>query len=304
MDGVKGTLTDVQTGETWELAPVTIVGRASECNVVIPDQRASRRHAMIRKQEGGFWLFDLGSFNGSYLNGQRIAAARRLKDRDLLNFADFEFRYGQTGDVGESHQTTDIGGATIALIRSRSVVILVSDIEGFSLLSERLSPDDLAQIIGRWYSDCELILSRRGASVDKFIGDCVLAYWSEVNEETLNEAVRAAHELLEACQEIYRLKREVFETVDRKFRAGVAIHSGQVAYGGMSQREFTLVGEPVNLTFRLEALTRSLDADVVASAQVIEGAPALKSYAENLGNHLVKGRVEPVEVWGFKSFPK
>lgn len=286
-----------------DLAAVSLVGRSGECNVKINDPRASRRHAMIRKQEDGFWLFDLGSFNGSYLNGARVSAARLLKDGDVLNFADHEFRYTQTGRPTQELQD-DMSCSTIALIRSRPVIILVSDIEGFTALSEQFSPDDLAQVIGSWYSDCELILSKYGATVDKFIGDCVLAYWTEVNEKTLIDSVRAAKELLDSCHKIYGERKEVFEAAGQKFGAGVAVHTGKVAYGGMSQGEFTLVGDPVNLTFRVEALTRTVGKDILTTGDFIEAAPAMKAYAEDLGIQQVKGRVVPVEIWGFHSYPE
>ena len=81
-------LNRIENGETLELGPVSIVGRSSECQVIIPDPRVSRRHAMVRKQDGGFYLFDLCSFNGSYLNGARLTAARQLRHGDIISFAD------------------------------------------------------------------------------------------------------------------------------------------------------------------------------------------------------------------------
>jgi class 3 adenylate cyclase len=257
---------------------------------------------MVRKQDDGYWLFDLGSFNGSYLNGARVTAARLLKDGDILNFADHEFRFAQNGLAIED-LNMDMASSTIALIRSKSVVILVSDIQGFTALSERLSPGDLAQVIGSWYADCEIILAKHGATVDKFIGDCVLAYWTDVSDKTLASSVRAAQELLDSCHKIYEQRKEVFDSVGQKFGVGVALHTGRVAYGGMSQGEFTLVGDPVNLTFRIESLTRSLGREVLTTSDFIEAAPAFREFAENLGVQDIKGRAEPVEVWGFNSFP-
>lgn len=258
---------------------------------------------MIRRQDDGYWLFDLGSFNGSYLNGARVTAARLLKDGDVLNFADHEFRFCQDGSVLQEF-SMEMASSTIALIRSKAVIILVSDIQGFTSLSEQLSPDDLAQVIGSWYSDCEIILSKYGATVDKFIGDCVLAYWTDVTEINLTNSVRAAQELLASCHKIYELKKDVFDSVGQKFGAGVALHTGKVAYGGMSQGEFTLVGDPVNLTFRIESLTRTLDREVLTTSEFMNAAPAMRELADNLGIQQVKGRAEPVEIWGFHSFPE
>ncbi len=294
----------IDNGEALDLGPVSIVGRSSECQVIIPDPRVSRRHAMIRKQDGGFYLFDLGSFNGSYLNGARVTAARQLRHGDVVSFADHEFHYGESGGTPSRQNMDDIGGSTIALIRSTPVVLLVSDIKGFTALSEEIEADDLAQIIGGWYSDCELILSGEGATLDKFIGDCVLAYWTTVTEETLRAALRAANRLLDSCEKIYAARPDVFERIDRRFEVGVALHTGKVAYGGMSQGEFTLVGDPVNLTFRLESLTRELESNVLLSGDFVKELPGIRSHCKNHGVRRVKGRARGVEVFSVESFPE
>ncbi|MCB1206132.1 MAG: FHA domain-containing protein, partial [Verrucomicrobiae bacterium] len=133
-----------ENDEILELGGVSIIGRSAECQVIIPDPRVSRRHAMIRKQDGGFFLFDLGSFNGSYLNGSRVTAARRLGHGDVISFADHEFVFGERGGKAAASSFEDVGGSTIALIRSTPVVLLVSDIKGFTSLSESIEADDLA----------------------------------------------------------------------------------------------------------------------------------------------------------------
>ena len=300
---MKGYLVNVNTDERTELTPVSMLGRSPECNVIIADPRASRRHAMIRRQDDGYWFFDLGSFNGSYLNGSRVTAARKLGHGDVLDFADNHFRFEQEGDSADSGDEDSLGGSTIALIRSTPVIMLVSDIRGFTQLSEKIPADDLAQIIGGWYGDCETIMARHGATVDKFIGDCVLAYWTSVTPESRISALKAAGELIEACARTQSNRTELFESIDQPFSAGIAIHVGKVAYGGMSQQEFTLVGDPVNLTFRLETLTRELDEQVLASGDFVRDWPEGRRFCEDLGVHQVKGRAQPVEVWRVTKVP-
>lgn len=300
---MKGTLTRSDSGETIELRNVSIVGRSAECQVIVADPRVSRRHAMIRKQDGGFYLFDLGSFNGSYLNGSRVTAARKLKTGDVIGLADHEFQFSQVGETEDANLDT-LGGSTIALIRSTPVIILVSDIMGFTALSESVEADALAQIMGSWYSDCEQILAREGGTVDKFIGDCVLAYWTKVDEESVSASIRAAQELLESCDRITHNHPDVFEGTDLEFSIGVALHTGKVAYGGMSQGEFTLVGDPVNLTFRLESLTRELNQNVLLSGDFARLIPGRNRLTRNLGVHKVKGRAQGVEVVALTSFPE
>lgn len=303
---MKGFLENTTTGERCELPPVSMLGRSAECNVVIADPRVSRRHAMIRRQDDGYWFFDLGSFNGSYLNGARVTAARKLSPGDVLEFADNLYRFDQWGSsIGESEDGEEgFGSSTIALIRSTPVIILVSDVAGFTSLSEKLPPDDLAQVIGGWYGSCEMILGRHGATVDKFIGDCVLAYWTQVTPETHAAALRAARELIEACGQIQAGHEEIFSTIGQKFHSGVAINVGKVAYGGMSQREFTLVGDPVNLTFRLENITREMGEPVLVTGDFLRDWPQGRHFCESLGVRQVKGRAQPVEVWRVREYPE
>lgn len=302
---MRGFLNNEATGDRAELAVVSLLGRSAECNVIISDPRVSRRHAMIRRQDDGFWFFDLGSFNGSYLNGSRVTAARKLSPGDLLEFADNHFRFDQEGDAfgpGESEEDS-FGSSTIALIRSTPVIILVSDVQGFTSLSENLPPDDLAQVIGSWYGSCESILSSHGATVDKFIGDSVLAYWTQVTAETRLASLRAARDLIAACEAIQSSHAELFDSAGRSFKSGVGINIGKVAYGGMSQREFTLVGDPVNLTFRLESMTRTFARQVLVTGDFIRDWPGGREYCESLGVHQIKGRAQSAEIWAVRTFP-
>ncbi|MEC5126076.1 adenylate/guanylate cyclase domain-containing protein [Verrucomicrobiales bacterium BCK34] len=300
---MKAILKNIVTEREFDLGAVSMIGRSSECQIQIPDPRVSRRHAMIRKQDGGYYLFDLGSFNGSYLNGSRVTTARQLNDGSTLSFAGHEYSYRQEGSSGATQNLNTLGGSTIAMIRSTPVIILVSDIMGFTALSEAISPDDLAQIMGGWYADCEMIISSAGATVDKFIGDCVLAYWTTVDENTLKAALSAAEQLLASSDRIQKAHPEVFAEVSRDFKIGVALHTGKVAYGGMSQGEFTLVGDPVNLTFRLESLTRKLDRPVLASGDFMRALPNSRAYGRGMGVHKVKGRAQGVEVHSITQFP-
>jgi len=301
---VKATLKNTATGETHELLPVSIIGRSPESQVVVPDAQVSRRHAMIRFQDGGFYLFDLGSFNGSYLSGSRVTTARQLQNGDLIRFADNEFEFRAAEATKPIIDFNTLGGSTIAMIRSMPVIILVSDVIGFTSLSEDLPPSDLAQLMGRWYGDCETILTEEGGTVDKFIGDSVLAYWTKVDRESLLASLRAAKRLLATCDRAHEERPDLFENTGRRFKVGVALHTGKVAYGGMSQGEFTLVGDPVNLAFRIESLTRSLGYDCLLSGEFLRALPEAREWSRGLGVHTVRGRAQAAEVFGLLRFPE
>lgn len=295
-----GRFIDDASGEVFVLLEVSMIGRSRESAVTVPDPRVSRRHAMIRRQSDGFWFHDLGSINGSLINDRRVTTAQLLRPGDVIRIADYQFRF-QGGEMpGATGCGTSIAAQTIADVRAREVVLLVSDIQGFTALSERLTPDQLAPIIGSWYGRTEAILERHGATLDKFIGDCVLAYWLGTSSANRLNALRAAHAMHSACEDVRHEHRRVLDPLDLGFSSGAAVHMGSAAYGAFSAREFTLLGDAVNLAFRLESLTRTLGEHVLVSSDLLAGWSAGLSCCRSLGSHSVKGRDQLVEMYALE----
>ena len=297
-----GRLINDSTAESFELGEVSSIGRTLDSTVVISDPRVSRRHALIRWQEDRYWFFDFGSSNGSYLNGKRVTTARQLRPGDVVRIAEHAFVFEARGEGSPNHDqpATDV---TIVEVRSKDVILLVSDIRGFTALSEKLNPDQLAPIIGSWYSQTERILNENGAMLDKFMGDGLLAYWMETSTESRLAALKAAHGMHRACEEVERVHQKVLSEFGLKFRAGAAIHIGPAAYGAFSTQEFTLLGDAVNLVFRLEELTRELDERALVSGEFLEGWSEGQAFCTHLGNRELKGREQAVEVFALQEFP-
>jgi pSer/pThr/pTyr-binding forkhead associated (FHA) protein len=84
----------LETGESFETGPVPVtIGRAGDNTVVLGrDDFASARHARVEAQRDGLWLIDLGSTNGTFVNGQRIDGRRRLRDGDVVKVGDTELK--------------------------------------------------------------------------------------------------------------------------------------------------------------------------------------------------------------------
>ena len=147
----EGWLIDRETQLRHHLSGVTIIGRSADCGIAIFDPAVSRRHAMIRQQADGFWFFDLGSFNGSYVNGRRVVASQRLNAGDHLSISEHDLDFQEQGG-SERAQADLLGASTMAQVRTSNAILLVTDVRGFTTLSEKLEPDVLAPIIGSWYS--------------------------------------------------------------------------------------------------------------------------------------------------------
>lgn len=296
---ILATLVNRTDGTEVVLPEIAIFGRKQESTICLPDNRVSRRHAMIRRQEEGqYWFYDLGSFNGSYVNDERVTTVRQLEGGDVIRICDFEYSFDLHRTGGEEEEKVQTDMQVVPMI------ILVSDIKGFTRLSEVIPHDELAQAIGSWYGYCDQVLTEHGAAIDKFIGDAVLAYWTDTSVNARKWALSAAHYLRESCDLIQEEMKWTFERYGMNFTSGVALHLGEVSWGQLGQGGLTMLGDAVNTTFRIQALTRSLGSDVLVSSDFLDGWKDGSRYCRPLGTHELKGRKATVDLHAVESAPE
>jgi len=232
-------------GERWPVPASCSLGRSLSNEVVLADTKVSRRHALIHAQgPAEFRLVDLGSSNGTYLNGRRVSQPTRLEDGDMINIGDFVllFRHPLAGDTTHTETVTE---RTIQEIKVVECWLLVADMVASTQLSKELAPEEVAVITGTWLAQCKELVERHRGDINKFLGDGFLAYWAEGEPATTDVA--------EALREFGRLQAKSRPS----FR--IVVHYGQVATGGgASLGEESLVGKEVNLVFRLEKLASRL----------------------------------------------
>lgn len=154
-------------------------------------------------------------------------------------------------------------------------VIWLSDLRGFTRLSDRLPSEIVVDILNRYF-DCQVAaITRRGGEVLKFMGDGLLAVFPV--GQTEGNAAEISNQVLEAVEECRASVAELTyseggHTVE-KFRFGLALHIGTVLYGnigGANRLDFTCIGPAVNLAARLEKIASTLHRTVVASASFAE----------------------------------
>jgi adenylate cyclase len=156
-----------------------------------------------------------------------------------------------------------------------NAAIWLSDLRGFTRLSDRLPSEVVVDILNRYF-DCQVdAITRRGGEVLKFMGDGLLAVFPVAGDE--GNAADICNRVLEAVQECRASVAELTyseggHTVE-KFRFGLALHIGTVLYGnigGANRLDFTCIGPAVNLAARLEKIASNLHRTVVASASFAE----------------------------------
>lgn len=186
--------------------------------------------------------------------------------------------------------------------QSREITLLFSDIRGFTTLSEKLSAPEVVELLNTYFSRVCAVLQAEGASIDKFIGDAVMAEFGAPLPQA-DHARRALRAAL-AVSETARTFRTWVETrfPDRglpEFGVGVGVHTGEAVVGniGASTRmEYTAIGDTVNLASRLEGMTRVVDCAILASRATVEAAGAgVVTGAMHVLK--VKGRAEAVEAY-------
>jgi adenylate cyclase len=251
------------------------IGRSARNAMVLDSPEISRQHAIINVQNvGEFWLIDLGSSNGTFLNKRRVRQPVRLCDLDQIIIGDYMFTFRQPIEVTGEYQTTFVE-RTIREIQNVPCWLLVADIENFTPLSRSLTSDKLATLIGGWVATCKEIIEAHEGTIDKYLGDGFLAYWREDKEVTKKVADALAP-----------LKQAQARNEPR-FR--LALHFGLVAIGGVpSMGEESLMGKDVNFVFRMERLAGSLGIPFLTSAA---GRAKLKSQVTFMpvGAHELKG---------------
>ena len=179
-----------------------------------------------------------------------------------------------------------------------SAAVWMSDLRGFTALSDRLPADMLLELLGDYFTVVVAAVREEGGEVLKFIGDAVLAIFrveSDDSTQACEAAVRAAC-AVEA--ELIGLNSERERLDKPQIRHGVGLHIGEVSYGnvGSSERlDFTVIGPAVNMTSRIEALCGRL-AQTVVMSEVF--ANRVQAPTVCLGPQDLKGVAEPVNVYG------
>jgi len=247
---VKGTIPSLvwlqsPTGDRIPVRGSCFIGRSAACEVVLNNAKASRQHALIHGQEHGeFWLVDLGSANGTYLNGRRLIQPCRLSDGDKITLAGLTLTFRRPNSVGRSGEDSSVTEATIHEVRHLTCWLLIADIQGSTRLLRELPAEEAPRIVGKWLSACSKIINDHHGAIDKFLGDGFMAYWPE--------DARAAASVTGALSSL----RAMQQTENPRFRT--VLHFGKASTGGAAPGGDSLTGHDVNFAFRLEKLVAGL----------------------------------------------
>jgi class 3 adenylate cyclase/tetratricopeptide (TPR) repeat protein len=176
------------------------------------------------------------------------------------------------------------------LAERRLVSVLFADLVGFTTVSEARDAEDVRELLSRYFDTCRTLIARYGGTVEKFIGDAVMAVWGApvAMEDDAERAVRAAIDLAAAVEALGA------EVGTQGLRARVGVLTGEAAVTIGAQAEGMVAGDLVNTASRIQSVA---DPGSVLVGESTKRATEAAVVYETAGVRELKGKAEPVPVW-------
>lgn len=181
----------------------------------------------------------------------------------------------------------------------RDVTILFADVVAFTPLTEKRPPEEVVTMLNELFTILTAIVFRHGGTVDKFIGDCVMALWGapSAQEDHAARAVAAAEDMFRWLETGNATWQERF---DITIRLAVGIHSGEAVVGNIgseTRMEYTAIGDAVNVAARLESIARPQQ---ILVTQATRDAAGDDFEYIDAGTHRLAGKEEPLQLYEIK----
>jgi class 3 adenylate cyclase/tetratricopeptide (TPR) repeat protein len=187
--------------------------------------------------------------------------------------------------LGNGQAPAAAGPAAVSVAERRLVSVLFADLVGFTTLSEHRDPEQVRELLSSYFDRCRTLIERYGGTVEKFIGDAVMAVWGTpvAREDDAERAVRAGLALTQAVSDL-----------GDELRVRVGILTGSAAVDRGAEGEGMVLGDTVNTASRLQTL--AAPGTVLVDDATRRASEAAIAY-EDAGSHQVKGREQPVHAW-------
>jgi adenylate cyclase len=191
-----------------------------------------------------------------------------------------------------------LGGET------KKMTFMFSDIRGFTPISEKYksNPAGLTKLINRFLTRMTNIIIANGGTIDKFMGDCIMAFWN-APLDIKDHQMLAIQTALQMQTELTKLNEELEAEGLPNINIGIGINTGQALVGNMGsdQRfDYSVIGDPVNLASRLESSSKTLGKTLIISENTIKGVEKMFPF-EYIDSITVKGKTELIKVYTVKN---
>jgi adenylate cyclase len=179
----------------------------------------------------------------------------------------------------------------------KQIFALFTDLEGFTKLSHAISPEQLSALLNRYLDLMSDTVLRHGGTIDKFVGDAVVAFWGApiARPDDGDRAARAAIAMYEAGE---AFRRSAGDDIPPVGCTRVGLHRGEAVvgnFGGEGRIQYTALGDGMNTAARLESANKALKTTILVSGEA-RAQSSLDAFRP-MGRIVLSGRATPVEVW-------
>jgi len=200
--------------------------------------------------------------------------------------------------LAEHPEQLRLGGQT------RNVTVLFADIRNFTGISEKMGAEDLIAFLNRLFTPLADIILKNKGTVDKYMGDCVMAFWNAPLDQPDHPqlAVQAALEMKQYIGELNAAIARGETTLPGnvgEVKIGIGINTGTCCVGNMGSEkrfDYSVIGDTANLASRLQELTKSQDADILLGEECARNVSGIN--IREIGPMKIRGKEEPVRVFG------
>ncbi len=263
------------------------IGRSDDNHFVIKDRCMSRNHAMLQYTEAGdYYLIDLGSSNGTFVNGRRVTIPTTIHHGDTITFGQTELKF-YCPSAEDPHKTLDeentLEGTITSILHVRKLTsVIVVDMRNFTVLTRQTDENVLSEVMTDWFRNAGHIIRRYGSWVDKYIGDALMALWFH-NVDTVSKQEMMS--ILYALNDLNRMTKTLSKQYPLPFelKIGAGINTGYAmvgnAAGSGDRPDYTALGDTVNSAFRLESATKQIGAEIALGSSTYKYvAPLIGKY--------------------------
>lgn len=183
--------------------------------------------------------------------------------------------------------------------RKTEITVMFSDIRGFTTISEKLDAQELALFLNGYLSDMTRIVFSTRGTLDKYIGDAVMAFWGAPYEDS-QHAVQACIAALEMMKRVRELQKQWAAEGKPALDIGIGLNSGVASVGNMGSElryGYTALGDAVNLSSRLEGLNKDYGTHIIVNESTYAAAKGSGFLFRELDLIRVKGKLQPVTIY-------
>ena len=228
-------------------------------------------------------------------------SAMFVKERKLKQLIQQQFATYLSKELVQKLQQNpellQLGGET------KTMTFLFADIRGFTAVSEQYKGDPaaLTELINRFLTPMTLRILESGGTIDKYMGDCIMAFWNAPvdvpNHEKL--AIETSLSMMESLEDLNaQLQSEGLLPI----RIGIGVNTGSCVVGNMGSDvrfDYSVLGDAVNLASRLEGSSKEYGVVTIFGEETVSAAPSLQRHLIEIDLMIVKGKVEPVRIFTY-----